>query len=84
MYIYTHTHTHAHTHTCTHTHTHVHTHTHTHKHRRGVTKWRDRELPVQILDEWCKLKFIADPVWSPDHTKVVIEGVEYTLAQFGE
>ena len=47
--------------------------------KRSVTKWRDRELPVQILDEWCKLKFIADPVWSPDHTKVIIEGEEYTL-----
>ena len=39
---------------------------------------------MHILEEWCKLKFIGDPEWSPDHKQVVINGESYTLDKFGE
>ena len=39
---------------------------------------------MHILEEWCKLKFIGDPEWSPDHKEVVINGESYTLDRFGE
>ena len=55
-----------------------------HAHRRGVTMWRDRERPVQILEKWCREKSIAGPKWSPDHKTVLIDGKEYSLDQFGE
>ena len=52
--------------------------------RRGVNKWRDRELPVQILEEWCKVMKYDPPEWSPDKRKVIINRTEeYTLDQFG-
>ena len=53
--------------------------------RRGINKWRDRELPVQILEEWCKVMKYDPPEWSPDKRKVIINRTEeYTLDQFGE
>jgi hypothetical protein len=51
--------------------------------RRGPNKWRDPDLPVQILDDWVKSNNFPPPEWSPDKTKVVIDGEKYTLAQFG-
>ena len=65
------------------THTYIHTHnTQTHT-RRGVNKWRDRELPVQILEEWCKVMDVNPPEWSHDKTKVIVDHTEYTLDHFG-
>ena len=49
-----------------------------------MNKWRDRELPVQILEEWCKVMKYQPPEWSHDKKKVIINGIEeYTLDQFG-
>jgi hypothetical protein len=51
--------------------------------KRGVNKWRDRELPVQILEEWCKVMKYDPPEWSHDKRKVIINRIEeYTLDQF--
>ena len=49
-----------------------------------MNKWRDRELPVQILEDWCKVMKYQPPMWSQDKKKVIFNGTEeYTLDQFG-
>ena len=52
--------------------------------RRGVNKWRDRELPVQLLEDWCKMMDVNPPEWSHDKRKVVVDHTEYSLDHFGE
>ena len=52
--------------------------------RKGVNKWRDPLLPVQILDSWVKSKNFPDAEWEPDKKSVVIDGTTYTLMQFGK
>jgi len=48
-----------------------------------VNKWRDRELPVQILEKWCDVMGYQAPTWFEE--KVIIDGVEqYTLRQFSQ
>ena len=51
--------------------------------RRGVNKWRDRELPVQILEQWCEVMEYEPPEWSHDKKKVIINGKEEILDKFG-
>ncbi|CAI8014042.1 Myoferlin [Geodia barretti] len=50
--------------------------------KRGVNKWRDRELPIQILEDWCKMMDFNPPEWSPDKKKVVINHTEYSLDRY--
>ncbi len=52
--------------------------------RKGPNKWRDRLLPVQILDEWVKSKNYPMAEWGSDRRSVTIDGEQYTLDQFGE
>ena len=49
-----------------------------------MNKWRDRELPVQILEEWCKVMNLNPPEWSHDKANVIVDHTEYTLDHFGE
>ena len=48
-----------------------------------MNKWRDRELPVQILEEWCKVMNLNPPEWAHDKSKVIVDHTEYTLDHFG-
>ena len=52
--------------------------------RKGPNKWRDRVLPVQILDEWVKSKNFPQAEWGADRRSVTIDGETYTLEQFGK
>ena len=52
--------------------------------RRGPNKWRDMELPVQLLEDFCRFRHYPAPEWSPDKRQVIIDGNTYTLDQFGE
>ena len=49
-----------------------------------MNKWRDRELPVQILEEWCKMMDVNPPEWSPDKRQVVVDNHPYSLDNYGE
>ena len=51
--------------------------------RDGPNKWRDQSLPVDILNEWLKVKSYPDAEWAPDRKSVTINGHEYTLDHFG-
>ena len=51
---------------------------------KGVNVWRDVQLPVDILKEWCRVKYGVDetPRWLG--TKEVIVGPKrYNLRTFG-
>ncbi len=51
--------------------------------RRGPNMWRDCELPVQILEIYCTASHLLEPEWSADRKSVAVDGVIYTLDQFG-
>ena len=53
------------------------------RNRRGVNKWRDYQLPKQILSWYCKTERLPEPVWMSDE-EVMFEGQSFTLKQFGE
>ena len=58
--------------------------------RRGPNKWRDSELPVKLLENWCLSNHCPEPEWGAEsetagqNTKLTIKGTEYKLSQFGE
>jgi hypothetical protein len=52
--------------------------------RHGPNKWRDRLLPVEILDDWIKAKDLPPAEWAADGKAVTIGDQEYTLSHFGE
>ena len=52
--------------------------------RKGPNKWRDRVLPVEILDDWIKSKNYPPAEWEKDKKSVVVDGQTYTLEQFGK
>ena len=51
--------------------------------RRGPNKWRDRLLPVEILDDLTKAKGLPPTEWAADGKSVTIGDQEYTLSHFG-
>ena len=51
--------------------------------RCGPNKWRDRLLPVEILDDLTKAKDLPPPEWAADGKSVTIGDQEYTLSHFG-
>ena len=53
--------------------------------RRGPNKWRDRLLPVEILDDWTKAKGLPPAEWGvADGKSVAIGDQKYTLSHFGK
>lgn len=52
--------------------------------RRGPNKWRDGQLPVNILNDWIKIRGLPDAEWASDRKSVTIGGDTYTLDDFGK
>ena len=51
--------------------------------RRGSNKWRDCELPKDILSWYCLSQHMLPPKWVSDY-EVVVDGVTHTLEQYSE
>ena len=51
--------------------------------RRGPNRWRDYELPKDILSWYCKSQRYPEPVWMGTD-EVLFNGATYTLDQFGK
>ena len=51
----------------------------------GINAWRDVQLPVDILNDWCRVRYGADegPRWIGSK-EVVVGPKRYHLRTFGE
>lgn len=52
--------------------------------RTGPNKWRDSRKPKTILRDWCVAHNKDPPVYGNDPTSVTVDGVTYTLSDFGK
>lgn len=49
----------------------------------GCNSWRASQSPVAILNEWCEMRGLGEPVWDSDIT-VQVGDDSYSLHNFGE
>ncbi len=49
----------------------------------GINQWRDQLKPSQILENVARMKGLSKPKTEDNGTSLTFNGIEYTLAEFG-